>query len=67
MSEREIQKILFLFGGGFLLGGGSMAYIENPEYSIVLFMLSALLIGVAAVGPNTIKTFGVSWEKGNFI
>jgi tetratricopeptide (TPR) repeat protein len=63
MSDLEKQKILVLFGGGFFLAGGLMIYSNKPLYSIALFMLSALLIGVVAVGPDSIKTLGFKWGK----
>ena len=61
MSEREIQKILFLFGGAFFLTGNWIIYLEKLWPAIAVFGLAALLIGVASVGPSTIKTLGAKW------
>ena len=61
MPEWGIQVILFLFGGGFLLSGIHMVRSNHPWSAVSVFGLATLLIGVASVGPSTIKTLGAKW------
>jgi len=61
MDEREIQKILYGFSGGFLLAGVLMISLGNSGFSITIFGFTVLLIGMASVGPSTIKTWGAKW------
>jgi tetratricopeptide (TPR) repeat protein len=64
MSEREIQKILYGFGGGFFLAGILMIFFGESGVSTIIFGFTVLLIGMASVGPSTIKTWGAKWGGG---
>jgi tetratricopeptide (TPR) repeat protein len=61
MGEREIQKILYAFSGGFFLAGMLMVSLGNSGYSISIFGFTVLILGMASVGPSTIKTWGAKW------
>jgi tetratricopeptide (TPR) repeat protein len=62
MSEREIQKILFWFGGLFALIAVGLIFLKNPGFAICVLGFSVLLIGVGSVAPSTIKTLGAKWS-----
>ncbi len=41
-----------------------MIFLENSGYATCVLAFSVLLIGVASVGPSTIKTLGAKWGAG---
>ena len=65
MSERVVQKILFLFGGSFLLTGIWMISLEMLGPAVAVFAFATLLISVAGVGPTTIDVLSAKLGSGN--
>jgi tetratricopeptide (TPR) repeat protein len=61
MDEKEIQKILYRFSAGFLVVATVMVLKGSSGNSVPIFAFTVLLLGMASVGPSTIKTWGAKW------
>jgi tetratricopeptide (TPR) repeat protein len=61
MDEKEIQRILYRFSAGFLVVATVMVLKGSSGNSVFVFAFTVLLLGMASVGPSTIKTWGAKW------
>ncbi len=61
MDEKEIQRILYRFSGAFLVVATVMVLKGSSGNSVFVFAFTVLLLGMASVGPSTIKTWGAKW------